>query len=494
MKKLIVLFAILFISFPAWCATYYVDGAAADDSGDGSVGSPKKYIESGIALVSAGDTLIIADGTYSTTSDQITGIPNGSAGSYVTIQAETDGGVIITATNGLGMAHDDAYITITGINFAYAGGKSILGNHIKLLRCSFVGGPSTGSGANATIGTSDYSDTQYILLEDCYSYGDGGRYNFLIYNSDYVVLRRCVARHDGGYTGIDPEAGFNAYSSSHVIFQNCIAIDCDLGSYTSWYSGFYATEDGAESDVQWQGCISLNNDNGLLHVDPKYGGSLTDFVFNNCALYDANGALSWVSSFGSSGSATGTMTNITAGGAANGWGEWGTRTISATNCILFDISGNKVDGSVTASYCALEGGGEACSDCQTYDPLTNGLLYLPQIESDGDLKTDGESGGQIGATILKKIGTSGTLYGESGYDTVTEDDLWPWPYEDRIKTDMEAVSDRGFTAYSGLDGTHNTLTSYIWEYLGNQMPADIYGESPSTPTIRAGGIRSGGIR
>jgi len=43
------------------------------------------------------------------------------------------------------------------------------------------------------------------------------------------------------------------------------------------------------------------------------------------------------------------------------------------------------------------------------------------------------SGNTTGATILKRVGVTGTLYGESGWDTVTNEDLWPWQYEDKIK-------------------------------------------------------------
>ena len=50
----------------AHAATYYVNAAAANDSGSGSLSSPKKYISSGVALMSTtgGDILIIASGTY----------------------------------------------------------------------------------------------------------------------------------------------------------------------------------------------------------------------------------------------------------------------------------------------------------------------------------------------------------------------------------------------------------------------------------------------
>ena len=86
----------------------------------------------------------------------------------------------------------------------------------------------------------------------------------------------------------------------------------------------------------------------------------------------------------------------------------------------------------------------------------------------------------IGPTILKKIGVSGTLYGDTGYTDTTTDNLWPWPYEERIKADMASVATvgtRGFCTGTSKDGSAQTLTKYIWEYLGNQIPSDIYGSS-----------------
>ncbi len=73
--------------------------------------------------------------------------------------------------------------------------------------------------------------------------------------------------------------------------------------------------------------------------------------------------------------------------------------------------------------------------------------------------------------MVKRYGSDGTRYGEAGYNTLTNTDLWPWSNEDRIKADMSAVSTRGFCA-SG-----QTLTKYIWEYLGNTIPPEIYGGS-----------------
>jgi hypothetical protein len=44
---------------------YFVDASAANDSGSGSLASPKKLIQSGYNLMTAGDTLYVKSGTYS---------------------------------------------------------------------------------------------------------------------------------------------------------------------------------------------------------------------------------------------------------------------------------------------------------------------------------------------------------------------------------------------------------------------------------------------
>ena len=50
------------------------------------------------------------------------------------------------------------------------------------------------------------------------------------------------------------------------------------------------------------------------------------------------------------------------------------------------------------------------------------------------------------------------------YPQETEEDLWPWPYEDLIKADLKSDSNYG------LCGSDKSLTKYVWEYLGNVMP------------------------
>jgi hypothetical protein len=113
-------------------------------------------------------------------------------------------------------------------------------------------------------------------------------------------------------------------------------------------------------------------------------------------------------------------------------------------------------------------------------------MYSVRIGTGSALKAAGSSGSDIGPDITKKIGVAGTLYGETGYNTVTDDNLWPFPNEDRIKSDMSSYPSswpsgslpsptRGFCA------SEQTLTKYIWETLGNTIPSEIYGDEEPDP-------------
>ena len=143
----------------------------------------------------------------------------------------------------------------------------------------------------------------------------------------------------------------------------------------------------------------------------------------------------------------------------------------------------------------------------TYDPEENGLLYPVRIEAGSPLATAGSNGGRVGPEILYEIGRdadgdgiSGLLYGEPGYDELQDGkegralrSLWPWANENKIKELMSITVEGvpgiyGFTAYVSAFGSPNTLTSYIWEYLGNPIPADIYGSTPTQTCSQAGGI------
>jgi hypothetical protein len=457
----------------AVCLCLFLSGAAY--ATDRHVGSGQTYanINAALSAASGGDTIIVHDGTYT---DSITTVPAGTAGAYTVIKALNDGGVNITGTLFLPVS-TSAYLQFEGLKWTKSEQKTIAGHHLKFFRCAFSGGDTAAEGAGVAIGDVDTNATitKYVLFEDCWSYGIGGRYNFVVYLSDHIVFRRCIARHDGGYGPYsgNPEAGFSNYNSQYVEFQNCMVIDSNLqttnnpgsvSGYAYWDQAFYLIYNStcpladceSTDHLYIRSNISLNN----LGSSYRFDGSSTTITIpiwtNNVGIGFGEGGDVGAIINGGSGTLSFGSTLLNCAyknftyGAADGHGSAGTIDYS------FMISLG------TAYYNFTDGGHNLTSAGTAW-------TYIPRIES-----------GSVGPTILKKIGVSGTLYGDTGYADTTTDNLWPWPNEDRIKTDMAAVSNRGFTAYSGKDGTHNSLTSYIWEYLGNQIPADIYGGGADT--------------
>jgi len=96
------------------------------------------------------------------------------------------------------------------------------------------------------------------------------------------------------------------------------------------------------------------------------------------------------------------------------------------------------------------------------------------------------------ATVLNCIGVSGTYHGENGWNEITTQPLWPWPNEERIRQDMRQYTYTGLTSDGtietlsgnrGFCADNQTLTKYVWEYLGNPMPTQPPADTtpPSAP-------------
>lgn len=455
-------------------ADYYVDAAMANDTGNGlTAGTAKKYISSGMALMAGqtGKVLQIKNGTYSHANDAITASTgSGSAGSYNTVRAETAGSVIITQNIVLPIA--STYLKFDGLKWDSADNKVIEGTYLKFVNCMFKGGPSSGNNSKLTIGTNNNGAdaTHHILLEDCLVYGSGGRYGVLVYQCTQVILRRVVCRPDGGWSdgaGGDPEAGIIFYNSNNCSKQNCLILDAAGVTLHNWQSAFYSVYNSASSGTNatnsWRGCIAYNNknsgfpDGASLRFDIGGSGSQTSHTVTDLVGVDSYWGinLSYSGSIGVSIDRFTLLQTTREAGYGLGGSSTGTKTIK--NGIIRGFNTDDV-ADVSPTYINTSNNGATYSNTgvTTVNPLTNGLDEITRITAASTLKTSGESGGQMGAEIVYKWGTDGTVYGETGWDTLSANALWPWPNQALWKT---CLQEGGITR--GLAGYSSTLTEYI---------------------------------
>ena len=425
---------------PPVAGTYFVSptGSNANScSAAQSAVSAKQTIQGGLSCLSPGSTLVLRDGTYSGSGNALSNLPDGTSSGYITIKAETEGNVVITA--GLSMSHTDSYIIFQGLRFQGSSEKTIQGNHLIFARNEFKGGCASGNCTNTTVGTNSFNDTADILFEDNWWHGSGGRYNVLIYNANRVVLRRGVIRHDGGWTDTkgDPEAGLNFYNSTDCSAQNVIILDSNL-VYKEWQSAFYSVHNSASpnsnTNNSWLGIISLNNLSGSDGAGLRFDGdaSQSNHLVQDAVLWDAN----WGMNVAFTSSVGLTATRLTIGkssGSGTGIGGDSGGSKSISNVRFFNMG--YTDVTVTNSVTGLP-------------------TYLP-VQLAG-----------VGANIVNRIGTPLALQGQPGWNTDTGITLWPFPNEARIKKEM--CSDAGVSR--GFCSDPVSLTNYIMNYLGNGNP------------------------
>ncbi|MEQ1730602.1 MAG: hypothetical protein ABL982_19715, partial [Vicinamibacterales bacterium] len=259
----------------------YVATTGTDTGTCTNSGSPCLTIAYGISQMVAGDTLTVADGTY-TAVTPIRFVPSGNAGAdglpgtsddvYTTVRAANDFGVFIdgrawTTSFIYGIRLEGkSYVKVQGFrvytNPSNAGQNAPLyiadSHHIKIVRNALVGASITGNTANATVG----AGSDYVLLEENYAFG-GGRYQFLVYWADHTVMRRNVARNDYWNDTLQ-SAAFTNYDSVNTVWQNNIAINSDIACcvvHSPLFAAFFnenKTDHAPDTSEEFHGNIVLD--------------------------------------------------------------------------------------------------------------------------------------------------------------------------------------------------------------------------------------------
>ena len=415
--------------------------------------APCETIGAGIRKLGSGDTLIVRRGVYTGSANFIANMPSGGGASrYTTIMAEAPMEVRIQSTGGTNdgqLMIQGSYIKVDGFIFDMANnpgpghiGTIESGSFNKITRCIFKrSGPISQWGGLLAIGGSDNLVEDVAGVGACrYCFEQGGPDSTTQRN----IWRRVVARFDYGNSPL-PKATFATYGNNQTnpaggmplvrdhLYQNIIAIDGHnpLTGGESKYGGMLTAK--TASNIRVQGGIVLNEDAGLFGLFNREWTITGWPTANNSVVH----TVVWGLRGSPGGIQANTADHVTLGGF--------------TSSRFLDLTSTETNSLIAPTN------------------LTNLLNNNP------------------GATILKRYGVTGTLWGEPGFDQLTNDDLWPWPYEDKIKAVFTEQNDppngyspasnittRGFAASgSGLYGGPITLTSYIWEYLGAMCPANV---------------------
>lgn len=164
---------------------------------------------------SAGDTLILMDGTYTETlNPTIAG---------VNIEALNDGAVLFDgegARQPVTISVDN--VTIKGINACNSNASvyTVTGDGASLLRC--VGWDAADNGNNHIFAVSKGTD---ILLEDCAGFGVARKIFSISSFASYVTCRRCFGIWQGLTGDNGPTMTFTVgYKTYHCVYDHCIAM------------------------------------------------------------------------------------------------------------------------------------------------------------------------------------------------------------------------------------------------------------------------------
>lgn len=459
-----------------WVAT-----TGNDVTGNGSSQAPFKTIGKGLSVLKSGGTVAVKNGTYigkeNFINQNLYSIAAGTSAKWTRIRAENPYGVRIENSSGLTyydnlLSVANSYVHVDGFIFIhkdsvyppYTGETSA--NYFKLTRSIFKRqGPCDAYGGFLYVGGS------YNLIEDVAGVGHA-RYGINAggpnATQSNTIFRRLVLRIDY-VSSNQPKAAFSIYGNDgsptkvrDFLVQNILVLDGQSGTTSGEqvYGGAYQPK--TTENVKYQGAIVLNNQTTHAGIYmAEYASTKSNHLINSVTWGNGGAGVR----------------------ANNGGGDtlWDEVTIGQhSSAIYAPISGTQ---NIFRNSLVVNSGSPSAGAFSTYANVLTSANPALRFIVDRETNT-------VGAKILNRYGAAGTIWGEAGYDQMTNENLWPWPYEDQIKAVFAEANpspagalpatnntQRGFAA-PGNDsfGKPLTLTRYIWQYLGTQIPSRIYGQ------------------
>lgn len=412
-------------------------------------------VASQLALVAAGDTLLLSDGTYA----PITVTKNGTLAAPITIRAVNDGLAIFDGTGFSGanpvLLSGSSYVTLQGVHVHNAQGTDIDNVRVSNSQnCTLRRVTADTAGPGNANNIAFTSGSHNGLAEDCGAW-ERGRYSFLAFQSNNVTLRRCWARrpHADSFAAA-PRNAFGAYDCTGVTAENCIVAAVPLVDVGEGHNGTFITSNDTvnfpANTIVFDSCIFLDADNAGMYTHSLAG---VGNVFRNCMVRNPLPSGATTNGSGSAGRGDGlgstnpnglTLSRCTIAECDSGVHHWFTTTgFTIDHCSLYantravhDETGNVATANSNYSANGALGITLAGSDktlAPGYDTATYGKgAYLMRPLALTGTATDGSD---MGCSIVYQL--------VDGVTTTTP--LWPWPMEARI---LAETAERGTTAYS----------------------------------------------
>lgn len=491
-------------------------------------------IKQGVQALKSGGTLVVLDGDYEGQDNHIgfsqigenQQPASGRADAFTTIMAKHPSKAVLKNDAYVRLKYTSpvSYVAFKGL-FVEDGQIAAVGygentsenhkrhHHLKFIRNGVQGDLHTPFNAFR-------SDD--ILFENNYAFG-GGRYKFASFEAENIIWRRNVARYDRGPVHDEPKGTYAVYSTIGGFVSNNLAIDGDHHEFVvaGELAGEFTTPTTSGPTLaKFRRNIQLNSAFLFGNMDDQAGDS--DVEHRDIISWDVKPESRYVMSWGSAWFDHMTMGEVQPRNFADQFfNSYHNKSRGITNSILHNFSngdmfyslqkeddhqtvGRSVErfGVDTVNISNFSGALDPKSmneyiasdinNIMSIDPLRSsnpegGLRYLLRAETESNLSSKGLDGGDLGARVMTMLGRSGTLFGDEGFDEETQVAMWPFPMESIIKQKFSQYKYTGaiytgdqynrievgtgtLSGARGFAASGESLTNYIWGYLGDVVP------------------------
>jgi hypothetical protein len=277
----------------AQAADYYVDqnNAGASDSNPGTVDRPWKTITKANQTLTAGDTVYVRGGTY--TSSNVAPANSGTASAYITYQSYPGETVTISGRANVLYVSGKRYIRMKGINGANNCHPIEIrySDHIIVEDGSFGPHTAPGSCSNNWAANRITNDSQYITLRGnkFFKYGATGDFGTLLEvgqedppnDTAYILIEDNIFYHSGHHA-VGLQGRYTIFRNNRVHNESWIGGYGGRNIYSQGIGAYRNVIEGNRFGFNWLAGDS-NTPSGLGTIAGDYNIIRFNKSFNNCA-------------------------------------------------------------------------------------------------------------------------------------------------------------------------------------------------------------------